>query len=49
MDYDFGVGMQYFYIAGMSVPPVMMAHVASRVYDQWLSKIKKQMCINVLK
>ena len=24
---------------GMSVPPVMMAQVASRVYDQWLSKL----------
>lgn len=28
------------YIAGMSVPPVMMAQVASQVYQQWLSKIK---------
>jgi DNA (cytosine-5)-methyltransferase 1 len=28
------------YICGMSVPPVMMAQVASRVYEQWLSKIK---------
>ena len=27
------------YICGMSVPPVMMAQVASRVYDQWLCKI----------
>ena len=27
------------YICGMSVPPVMMAQVASRVYDQWLSRI----------
>lgn len=29
------------YFCGMSVPPVMMAQVASRVYDQWLSKIPK--------
>ena len=29
------------YMCGMSVPPVMMAQVASRVYDQWLSKIPK--------
>ena len=29
------------YIAGMSVPPVMMAQVASNVYEQWLSKIQK--------
>lgn len=27
------------YVCGMSVPPVMMAQVASRVYDQWLSKV----------
>ena len=39
MDFEFGARMQYLYIAGMSVPPVMMAQVASRVYDQWLSKI----------
>jgi len=24
----------------MSVPPVMIAQIASRVYEQWLSKIK---------
>lgn len=29
------------YICGMSVPPVMMAQVASRVYEQWLSKVTK--------
>ena len=29
------------YIAGMYVPPVMMAQVASNVYEQWLSKIPK--------
>jgi len=27
------------YLIGMSVPPVMMAQVASEVYEQWLSKI----------
>ena len=37
-DYDFGNEKPH-YICGMSVPPVMMAQVASRVYDQWLSKI----------
>lgn len=37
-DYDF-MGQQPHYICGMSVPPVMMAQVASRVYEQWLSKI----------
>ena len=37
-DYDFGEEKPE-YICGMSVPPVMMAQVASRVYDQWLSRI----------
>ena len=39
-DYDF-CDQTAQYICGMSVPPVMMAQVASRVYDQWLSKINK--------
>ena len=38
-DYDF-INEKPQYICGMSVPPVMMAQVASRVYEQWLSKIK---------
>ena len=37
-DYNF-CGESPHYIAGMSVPPVMMAQVATRVYEQWLSKI----------
>jgi DNA (cytosine-5)-methyltransferase 1 len=37
-DYDY-MNESPHYIAGMSVPPVMMAQVASRVYDQWLSRI----------
>lgn len=40
-DYDFA-GNKPHYICGMSVPPVMMAQVASRIYEQWLSKINKQ-------
>jgi len=28
-----------YYFGGMSVPPVMMAQIASEVYKQWLSKI----------
>lgn len=40
-DYDFGKESPY-YICGMSVPPVMMAQVASRIYEQWLSKIKDE-------
>lgn len=27
------------YLCGMSVPPIMMAQVATRVYNQWLSKL----------
>ena len=38
-DYDFGEGKAWGYICGMSVPPVMMAQVASRVRTQWLEKI----------
>ena len=38
-DYNF-LTEPYYYICGMSVPPVMMAQVASRVYEQWLSNIK---------
>ncbi|MCM1451006.1 MAG: DNA (cytosine-5-)-methyltransferase [Clostridium sp.] len=37
-DYDFGKEKPA-YVCGMSVPPVMMAQIASRVYEQWLSKI----------
>lgn len=37
-DYDF-IDQDRCYICGMSVPPVMMAQVASRVYEQWLSKL----------
>ena len=38
IDYDFQ-DQPVDYICGMSVPPVMMAQVATRVYEQWLSKI----------
>lgn len=39
LDYNFGKESPH-YICGMSVPPVMMAQIASQVYEQWLSKIK---------
>lgn len=29
------------YLIGMSVPPVMTAQIATRIYEQWLSKIPK--------
>ena len=35
-DYDF-LGQSVQYVCGMSVPPVMMANIASKVYEQWLS------------
>ena len=38
MDYDFR-GTQPLYLTGMSVPPIMTAQIASRIYEQWLSKI----------
>lgn len=37
-DYNF-MGCKSFYIIGMSVPPVMTAQIASRIWEQWLSKI----------
>ena len=37
-DYNFGKE-QPWYVCGMSVPPVMMANVASNIYEQWLSKL----------
>lgn len=38
-DYDFKQNKP-FYLIGMSVPPVMTAQVATRVYEQWLEGIK---------
>lgn len=38
LDYDFGCQRPE-YVCGMSVPPVMMAQIAARIYEQWLSKI----------
>lgn len=36
-DYDF-CGQDVQYVCGMSVPPVMMAHIAKQVWEQWLRK-----------
>jgi DNA (cytosine-5)-methyltransferase 1 len=41
LDYDFN-GNKEEYLIGMSVPPVMTAQIATRIYDQWLSKITPQ-------
>ena len=38
-DYNF-LNQQPWYICGMSVPPVMMAQVSSRIFECWLSKMK---------
>lgn len=37
-DYDFKRNKTD-YVVGMSVPPVMMAQVATRIYEQWISKL----------
>lgn len=37
-DYDF-TNQKPHYVCGMSVPPVMVAQIASRIWEQWLSKI----------
>tara|TARA_R110000824_G_scaffold276946_1_gene465300 strand:+ start:31 stop:1107 length:1077 start_codon:yes stop_codon:yes gene_type:complete len=37
-DYDF-CGSKPTYLVGMSVPPVMTAQVATRIYDQWIEPI----------
>ena len=38
MDYDFQENKPK-YLMGMSVPPVMTAQVATRIHEQWLSKL----------
>ena len=38
-DYNFGK-QSYGYLLGMSVPPIMTAQIATRIYDYWLSKLK---------
>ena len=37
-DYNFA-GNPPHYICGMSVPPIMVAQIASQIWEQWLSKI----------
>ncbi len=36
LDYDFG-DLQFKYLIGMSVPPVMTANIATEIYNQWLN------------
>jgi DNA (cytosine-5)-methyltransferase 1 len=40
LDYNFA-GNKTRYLVGMSVPPVMTAQIASRIYEQWLLPIKQ--------
>jgi len=40
-DYNF-LNIKPRYIIGMSVPPLMIANIADRVYSQWLTKINKR-------
>ena len=40
-DYDF-CGNDVHYVCGMSVPPNMMAHVASEIWRQWLSRYPRR-------
>lgn len=41
LDYNF-IKNDTKYIIGMSVPPVITAQIATEIYEQWLSKIKKR-------
>tara|TARA_B110000211_G_scaffold26095_1_gene26657 strand:+ start:399 stop:1472 length:1074 start_codon:yes stop_codon:yes gene_type:complete len=38
LDYNF-LKLKHKYLIGMSVPPIMTAQIACRIYEQWLSKI----------
>jgi DNA (cytosine-5)-methyltransferase 1 len=42
LDYDFNteVASNKKYLLGMSVPPVMVAQIASRIYEQWLKVLQ---------
>lgn len=39
LDYNFGEFKDPYYIIGMSVPPLMIAKIATEIFNQWLSKI----------
>ena len=39
-DYTF-TNVKYYYLIGMSVPPVMTAQIATEIYNQWLKKLLK--------
>ena len=37
-DYKF-IDLPYYYLIGMSVPPLMTGKIAEQVYNQWISKL----------
>lgn len=39
-DYEFG-GQIPHYVCGMSVPPVMLANIANKIWEQWLCRMNK--------
>jgi DNA (cytosine-5)-methyltransferase 1 len=41
LDYKM-VNLPFYYVPGMSVPPVMIAQIATRIYDQWLCLLKDE-------
>jgi DNA (cytosine-5)-methyltransferase 1 len=41
LDYNF-LNNQAVYVCGMSVPPVMMANISKKIYEQWLTKISNE-------
>ena len=42
LDYNF-LNLKSKYLVGMSVPPVMVAQIATEISNQWLTKIKMQL------
>lgn len=47
LDYNF-CGENIYTICGMSVPPIMMAKISERIYDQWFKYFPKTICFDLL-
>lgn len=45
LDYNFK-NVQYGYLIGMSVPPIMTAQISNRIYVQWISYLKSIKSLN---
>ena len=39
IDYNFNK-LNYGYLMGMSVPPLMIANIVTEIYEQWLNKLQ---------